>query len=151
MLYTTKFLNSLKFPGTPNYELQLKVELSVMLLRNINHSQGLCNGIRLIVTHLGKWSIMVLIMLGKNEGNRSTFPRIVMSLNESKWSFRLRRQIPLTPCFTMTTNKSQGQSLNHVGLFTHVIMHGQLYVVASRVTSRRGLIILNADDEVNDP
>ncbi|KAM3357765.1 hypothetical protein P3S68_020696 [Capsicum galapagoense] len=49
----------------------------------------------------------------------------------------------------MTINKSQGQSLSHVGLFLKksVFTHGQLYVALSRVTSRKGLKILVYDDD----
>ncbi|KAM3221264.1 hypothetical protein P3L10_020532 [Capsicum annuum] len=49
----------------------------------------------------------------------------------------------------MTINKSQGQSLSHVGLFLKklVFTHGQLYVALSRVTSRKELKILVYDDD----
>ena len=40
-------------------------------------------------------------------------------------------------CFAMTINKSQGQSVKHVGLDLRrpVFTHGQFYVGVSRVTS----------------
>jgi ATP-dependent exoDNAse (exonuclease V) alpha subunit len=48
----------------------------------------------------------------------------------------------------MTINKSQGQTLGHVGLYLTrpIFTHGQLYVAVSRVKTRIGLKILIIDD-----
>jgi ATP-dependent DNA helicase PIF1 len=49
----------------------------------------------------------------------------------------------------MTINKSQGQSLNKVGIYLNkqVFCHGQLYVALSRVTSKEGLKLLIDDND----
>jgi ATP-dependent DNA helicase PIF1 len=53
MLYPIKFLNSIGGNNFPSHQLILKKGILIMLLHNLNHSQGLCNGTRLIVTTLG--------------------------------------------------------------------------------------------------
>ena len=47
------------------------------------------------------------------------------------------QQFPVKVCFAMSINKSQGQSVKHVGLDLRnaVFTHGQLYVAVSQVTS----------------
>jgi ATP-dependent exoDNAse (exonuclease V) alpha subunit len=50
--------------------------------------------------------------------------------------FTLRRvQYPLMPCWAMTVHKSQGQTLDKVGIFfpRPTWAHGLLYVAVSRV------------------
>jgi hypothetical protein len=42
-LYSPEFLRSLKIPSFPPGELKLKVRVPIILLRNLNPSQGLCN------------------------------------------------------------------------------------------------------------
>ncbi|GJX77883.1 ATP-dependent DNA helicase PIF1 [Tanacetum coccineum] len=68
-LYPVEFLNSLNFPGMPPHELHLKMELPVMLLRNLNPSQGLCNGTRLIITDVGQFVIHAKILTGSHIGD----------------------------------------------------------------------------------
>ncbi|XP_019157753.1 PREDICTED: uncharacterized protein LOC109154409 [Ipomoea nil] len=61
-LHTPEFLNGLRCSGVPNHALTLKVGSPVMLLRNIDHTLGLCNGTRLIVTRLADHVLEAKIM-----------------------------------------------------------------------------------------
>lgn len=76
-----------------------------------------------------------------------------MTTDEAKWPFKMKRtQLPLSVCFAMTINKSPGQSLYKVDLYLaqQVFIHGQLYVVSSRVTLREGLKFLCTDSNLGD-
>ncbi|OIT28039.1 hypothetical protein A4A49_53946 [Nicotiana attenuata] len=144
-VHTPEFLNSIKCSGVPNHSITLKVGVSVMLLRNIDQSSGLCNGTRLIITRLEN-----RVIEGNMAGEKVFIPRMTLTLSDARIPFKFqRRQFPIVVSFAMTINKSQGQSLSHVGLFLKksVFTHGQLYVALSRVTSRKGLKILVYDDD----
>ncbi|XP_021991861.1 uncharacterized protein LOC110888653 [Helianthus annuus] len=84
-------------------------------------------------------------MSGNNVGSRTYIPRISMIPSDKKIPFKFqRRQFPISICFPMTINKSQGQSLSRVGLYLRDTMfsHGQLYVAFSRVKTKDGVKVL---------
>jgi ATP-dependent DNA helicase PIF1 len=113
---------------------------------------GLCNGTRLIVTKMGKYVIEGKVITGSNIGEKVFIPRLSLTPSDLRIPFKFqRRQFPLSMSFAMTINKSQGQSLKHVGVYLpkSVFSHGQLYVAISRVTSKNGLKILLVDDDSN--
>jgi len=133
-LYLVEFLNTLQFNGIANHELELKVGVPILLLRNLNQSIGLCNGTRLIVKRLGHHVIEAEIITGNNVGKCVFIPRIIMSPSGTDWPFVLRRrQFPVRVAFAITINKSQDQTFNIVGVYlpSPVYSHGQLYVVIS--------------------
>uniref|UniRef100_A0A1S4B7Z3 ATP-dependent DNA helicase PIF1-like n=1 Tax=Nicotiana tabacum TaxID=4097 RepID=A0A1S4B7Z3_TOBAC len=149
-VHTPEFLNSIKCSGIPNHSITLKVGVPVMLLRNINQSSGLCNGTRLIITRLENRVIETKVLSGDMAGQKVFIPRMTLIPSDTKIPFKFQqRQFPIVVSFAMTINKSQGQSLSHVGLYLKkpVFTHGQLYVALSHVTSRKGLKILVYDDD----
>ncbi|XP_045822310.1 ATP-dependent DNA helicase PIF1-like [Trifolium pratense] len=148
-IYTPEFLNSLRTSGLPNHCIKLKVGTPIMLMRNIDQAEGLCNGTRLIVTKLAVHVIDAKVIGGKYHGNVIYIPRVPISPSQSPWPFKLtRRQFPIIVSYAMTINKSQGQSLDYVGLYLpkDVFSHGQIYVAVSRVKSKKGIKILIHDE-----
>ncbi|XP_044010214.1 uncharacterized protein LOC122853868 [Aphidius gifuensis] len=110
---TNKYLNSLNPPKFPSYELKLRNNCSIMLLRNISKNEG------------------------DQEDNIVFLHRITLYCeNIYPFTFK-RRQFPIKIPFVMIINKSQGQTFNRirVDIRENVFNRGQLYVAFSRVRS----------------
>jgi ATP-dependent DNA helicase PIF1 len=144
--YPPEFLNTLMPNGLPPHVLKLKIGCPVILLRNIDPANGLCNGTRLVVRGFQRNSIDAEIVLGQYAGKRIFLPRIPLCPSDDEmFPFQFKRkQFPIRLSFAMTVNKAQGQTIPNVGVYLPepVFSHGQLYVALSRATARSNIKIL---------
>jgi hypothetical protein len=132
----------------------LKKGCPVMLLRNLDPSHGLCNRTRMRLIRMKPHVLEYCILGGKHAGKLVFIPRITLEFSDQELPIKLRRhQFPIRLTLAMTINKSQGQSVGHVGisLQTPVFSHGQLYVALSCYTSSERIkILLPSDQKENE-
>ena len=150
--YPTEFLNSITLSGMPPHSMTLKVGALVMLLRNLRAGpgNGLRNGTQLIILNLGAKVLEVQIASGVNRGKCVLIPRITITPSDTELPFTLKRhQFPVRPCFVMSANKAQGQTLDFVGVHLpdQVFAHGQLYVALSKVSCSAAVALYVNDKE----
>ena len=137
---SVEFMNKQNMSGLPRHKLELKKGCPVILLRNIDRKNGLVNGTRLIVEEMGARFISATVTSGSESyiGKKVFIPKMKLQPSNHNLPFQFERlQFPLKLCFSMTINKSQGQSFSTVGIYLTdpVFAHGQLYVAFSRATA----------------
>jgi len=143
--YPIEYLNSIKASGLPLSKLVLKVGCPIMVLRNLDPANGLCNGSHGIVTKISPHVIEIQLIGGEHHGKTAFIPHITITPSAEEIPFAMRhQQVPVHLAFCMTINKAQGQSVKHVGLDLHtdVFAHGQLYVALSHSTSSQWIKVL---------
>ncbi|KYN21838.1 ATP-dependent DNA helicase PIF1, partial [Trachymyrmex cornetzi] len=148
----TEYLNSLNPTCLPPHELRLRRYTVVMLIRNLNISEGLCNGTRLLILDLENNLLRCEILSGNKIGEIIFLNRITLYCeNVYPFTFK-RRQFPVKLAFVMTINKSQGQTFEKVAvdLRKNIFNHGQLYVALSRVRSWDSLKVYLGENNPNE-
>ena len=133
--FPVEFLNTLEMSGLPSHQLLLKVGAPIIIMRSLDPPK-ITNGTRCIITSLSPNVINARISSGRYTREDITISRIPLIPSDSTLPFQFRRlQFPVSLCFAMMINKSQGQSLKAVGinLTSQCFTHGMLYVALSRV------------------
>nr|XP_047140966.1 uncharacterized protein LOC124816017 [Hydra vulgaris] len=140
--FSVEFFHSLTPSGMPTHCLKLKIGFVIMLLRNLDLKGGLCNGTRMKVCGLQNNYIDAEVLTGVSEGKRVFVPRIQLAPSNSNLPFVLkRRQFPVRLAYSMTINKSQGQTFDRVGVYLKkpCFSHGQQYVACTRTRAFNSL------------
>ncbi|RXG60294.1 ATP-dependent DNA helicase PIF1 [Armadillidium vulgare] len=149
-------------------KLHLKVGAQVMLMKNLDVSQGLVNGARGVVTGFLEQVMMLYVAIFPADSSLlkcvtifslslSGLPIVkftsgmVKELGHEKWSIKARgglvvtrRQIPLKLAWAFSIHKSQGMTLDCVEMsLSKVFEAGQAYVALSRARNLKSLRILD--------
>ncbi|KAJ9557871.1 hypothetical protein OSB04_012485 [Centaurea solstitialis] len=80
--YPIEFLNSITVSGLPPHRLRLKLGCPIILLRNLDPTNGLCNGTRLICRGFQQNVIDAEIAIGQHAGKMVFLPRIPLCPSE---------------------------------------------------------------------
>ena len=111
--FNKEYLNSLNPSGFPPHILQLKKHMPLMLLRNLQPKEGLCNGTKMIFLECIDNKVLKCRL---QNGKEVLIPRIVFIPKPKEYPFEWRRRMfPVKPAFAMTINKAQGQTLKFAG------------------------------------
>lgn len=134
-MLTEAVLNSYTNTQVPNHSLTLKKGDVCLITRPLKASD-LASNSRVIISSICSKKLIKVVTL--EQVPRILFiPRMRFKFHlQHKSSYNMTRvQFPLRLCYSMTTNKSQGQSFDQIllDLSTDSFSHGQAYVAASRV------------------
>ena len=129
----------------------MKVGDVCIILRNLSVRDGLQNNTRVRITHISKYKIRVQTI--EERPRSSTLSRIMFIFKlPFVQSFTIWRfQFPLRLAYSLTMNKSQGQTISGrmlLDLTQPSFTHGHLYVALSRITAFYNIMVFCKEEQV---
>ncbi len=147
----TDILHKISEPGVPDHCIKVKKGAVCIITRNLSFDDGLVNGSKVIIRNATNRIVQADLLRDGFPTTRVSIPRINFSFRPRNSAATIcRRQFPLRVAYCMTFNKSQGQTLNKVGLDlrSDVFAHGMLYVALGRVRNRESIRVLVPENRV---
>ena len=150
-MLTETILNSYTSNQAPDHETILK-RGDVCLITRPLKAYELASNSRVVIKKISFKLIQVVTF--ESTPRVVMLPRMRFKFNlQDRTSFTMTRvQFPLRLCYSMTTNKSQGQSFEKIllDLTDDSFSHGQTYVALSRVRRCDGIRFIVRDDMLMD-
>ena len=88
-IYPREFLNSIEEGGMPPSALKVKKGVPLIVLRNLNIEDGLCNGTRCILLDSTRTQLKVRLITGEKRGQVHIIPRIKFHPSEKHLGFQM--------------------------------------------------------------
>ena len=117
------------------FRLLVKRGCTLICQKNLDMRAGVCNGTRLGLEAASRHALTCRILMGELAGQIVLIPRILIEHNGVGTAVKFtRRQFPVRLAFCITMHKSQGQTLDKVGIYLPIppFVHGQFYTSVSR-------------------
>lgn len=155
-MVTEDVMHKFDDPGAaPPHELNLKVHDICILMRAVSKGDKLATNTRVRVTGISNNIVRVSTLDAEGAGSRSaSLPRFVfkIKLPYGKSFYITRRQFPLRLAYSLSMNRSQGQTLDRVvvDLTRHCFMHGHLNVALSRIRDAANIALYVSESDYDD-
>ena len=123
-----------------NYNVELTENAQIIITRNIDISNGLVNGTRGIIKHLGSESVTI-----EDVNNNIHTINYYKDIMNKKTSYIMH--MPIRISYALSIHKSQGMTIDAVelDLGVNIFAHGQTYTALSRAKSLNSIKIINVD------
>jgi hypothetical protein len=146
-MVTEDVMNKYDDPGSaPPHQLRLKLHDICILMRAVSKADKLATNTRVRITGISE-NVVRVSTLDPDVASRRTasLPRFVfkIKLPYGKSYHITRRQFPLRLAYSLSMNRSQGQTLDRVvvDLTKHCFMHGHLNVAMSRIRDANNIAV----------